>query len=422
MTARVLHLSSTDIRGGAARGAYWLHRALLDGGSDSMMLVDRKFTSDDTVVAPANGGAVVRRLRAIAERAPLAPYRTTGESFWSTNWVPSLVARAIRTAAPDIVHIHWGGGGFLPVEALARFGCPVVWTLRDMWPFTGGCHYTGGCTRYQGGCGACPQLRSRDTDDLSRRVFERKRESWRDVDIRPVPISTWLADHARASPLLGDRPIEVIPNGVDTDVFSPMARDAARRAWNLPDDRRLILFGALNATQDARKGYPQLREAIRRLAAAGSLERHMLVVFGADRIDDADELGVEVRAAGHIGDDSRLAMLYAAADVMVTPSLQEAFGKTLIEAMACGTPVVAFDHGGPADIVEHRRTGYLAKPFDPADLAAGIDWVLETDDRTDELGRMARARVDREYDIRIVAARYADLYRRIAGQHQRNAA
>lgn len=415
MSLRVLHLSTTDIQGGAARGSYWLHRALIADGADSRMLVDRKYSNDNTVIAPANGGPVIRKLRAIGERLPLRRYDTTGQQFWSTNWVPSRIGRAVRACKPDIVHVHWGGGGFLPVEAMPKLGKPVVWTLRDMWPFTGGCHYTDGCIRYRIGCGSCPQLRSTAEMDLSHRVFQRKLQSWRDGNIWLVPLSNWLADHARSSPLLGGNPMEVIPNGLDTDLFRPADPRIARRTWNLPADRKIILFGAINATKDVRKGYAHLRDAVRRLAADGASEDTMLVMFGTDGLDDADTLGMEVRTVGHIRDDERLAALYAAADVMVVPSLEEAFGKTLIEAMACGTPVVAFDSGGPADIVEHRRTGYLARSFEADDLAAGIAWCLERDGRPAELGRLSRKRVEDNYDIRVVARRYRDLYEQICG-------
>lgn len=422
MSPRILHLSGTDTQGGAARGSYWLHRALVDGGTDSRMLVDRKFSDDETVKAPANGNAVIRRLRAMAERAPLASYRPTGESFWSTNWVPSLAVRAVRNETPDIVHIHWGGGGFLPVEAVARFGCPVVWTLRDMWPFTGGCHYTAGCDFFRTGCGACPQLRSTNENDLSRKVFNRKRDAWQDSEIWPVPISKWLADEARSSPLFHGRPMEIIPNGLDTERFRPSDRNAARREWHLPLERKLILFGALHATTDTRKGFSELCDAIRQLARDGAPDRYMLVVFGADESDGMKSLGIDVVAVGNIADDRRIATLYAAADVMVTPSLQEAFGKTLIEAMACATPVVAFDHGGPADIVEHKRSGYLARPFEAADLAAGIAWCLDGDERLKILRRHARERVERYYDICVVARQYTDLYQRILNPAQKQAA
>jgi glycosyltransferase involved in cell wall biosynthesis len=413
VSPRILHLSTTDIQGGAARGAYWLHRALRVAGIDSLMLVDRKYSDDDSVLAPANGGPVVRRLRAYADALPLQRYRRTGEAYWSVNWVPTRMGRVIDAIDPDVVHLHWSGGGFVPIQLFESFGRPVVWTLRDMWPFTGGCHYTAGCERFRTGCGRCPQLRSQSEDDLSRHVFERKRVHWRDLDLWLVPISGWLADTARQSPLFATVPIEVIPNGVDTGRFRPTDKETARRAWDLPQDRRLILFGALNATTDRRKGYDELRRAISMLAASGWADLAELVVFGADGGDNREALGLNIRYVGHLHDDERLALLYAAADVMVAPSLQEAFGKTLIEAMACATPVVAFDSGGPRDIVEHKRTGFLARPFEPESLAAGIAWCLSGGGRAIDLGLAARARATSIYGIDRIAGLYCRLYRRI---------
>jgi glycosyltransferase involved in cell wall biosynthesis len=416
MNPRVLHLSTTDLEGGAARGSYWLHRALVGRAVDSTMLVERKHAEDDdTVLGGANGGALLRRFRACAEELSLAAYRKTDDSFWSVNWVPSPIGRAVERLAPDIIHIHWSGGGFLPIETLARLGRPIVWTLRDMWPFTGGCHYTAGCDGYRHACGNCPQLRSSKENDISRWIFDRKRRHWRGVPLHLVPISSWLAEAARSSPLFRHAPIEVIPNGLDTSKFTPADRQAARHAWNLPADRRLVLFGAINATKDPRKGFRHLCKAIRRLGADGFGDRGMLAVFGADGDDNVDFGGVPVRYLGHVEDDRRLAQLYAAADVMVAPSLQEAFGKTLIEAMACATPVVAFDHGGPSDIVVHRETGYLARAFCHDELADGIAWCLDSEDRRAALGRAARARAETEYDIHAIAGRYEELYRRIAG-------
>ena len=414
MSPRVLHLSTTDLKGGAARGSYWLHRALVERSVDSTMLVERKYANDDTVLGGASGGPLLRRARACAEEMSLAAYHKTDDSYWSVNWVPSPICRAVDKLAPDIVHIHWSGGGFLPIEAVARLGRPVVWTLRDMWPFTGGCHYTAGCEGYRHACGNCPQLRSDRENDISRWIFDRKRRHWRGVPLHLVPISSWLADAARASPLFHHVPVDIIPNGIDTAKFSSIDRNTARRAWNLPTDRHLVLFGAINATQDPRKGFAHLRMAIRRLAADGFAKRGMLVIFGADKERDVDFGGVPVRYLGHVDDDRRLAKLYGAADVMVVPSLQEAFGKTLIEAMACATPVVAFDHGGPSDIVVHKVTGYLAQPFCHGDLAAGIAWCLSSGDRCVRLGRAARARAEIDYDIHGIARRYEELYRRIA--------
>lgn len=413
---KILHLSTFDADSGAARGSLWLHHALLKRGVDSVMLVGRKKQPDDTVhPLPGLGAQLAARLRMRLDGLPLRRYDKTDDSFWTLGWLPGRFDHLVAGHAPDIVHLHWVGAGFLPVQALAQFDCPVVWTLRDMWPMTGGCHYTAGCERYRGGCGSCPQLCSEDEQDLSRTVWRSKQRHWRNLDLHLVPISRWLGDCVQASPLLRDCPLEVIPNGLDIGRFSPVGRRAGRAAWQLPADRPVIVYGAVNATTDPRKGFTELLTALKILGrdADPAAVRPLLVVFGDLQPGDIPDYGVEVRYVGYIGDNARLSQLYSAADVAVMPSLQEAFGKTLIEAMACATPVVAFGGGGPDDIIEHRVDGYLARPYEPKDLAAGIAWSLAEVAAGTDLGGRARAKVKAAFDIDAVAARYQALYRRI---------
>jgi len=147
---RVVHLSTTDVQGGAARGAYWLHRALADAGVDSQMLVGRKYSDDDSVHSLSGFLAPMReRVRNALDHLPLRTYQKTEEAFWTVGWLPRRVKNAVAALKPDIVHLHWTGGGFMPIDALATLPYPLVWTLRDMWAFTGGCHYTAGCDRYE---------------------------------------------------------------------------------------------------------------------------------------------------------------------------------------------------------------------------------------------------------------------------------
>lgn len=411
---KVLHLCTTDIRGGAARGAFWLHKALQQDGVDSVMFVDRKY-SDDPSVMSASGlfARAGRGLRARLDRIPIARYHVPEESFWSIGWVPHPIRHVVDRIAPDVVHLHWIGNGFLPVDALRRLGRPIVWTLRDMWSFTGGCHYTAGCDRYRIGCGACPQLHSDDPCDVSAKVWRRKQRSWHGLDLWLVPISSWLADCARASALFNHHSIEVIPNGVDTRRFRAYDMADARAHWNLPQDRRLILFGGIDPLRDPRKGFGALVEALKRLAGRGWADRAMLVVFGADPDGAPPDCGLPARFVGHITDDDDLARLCAAADVMAAPSLQEAFGKTLIEAMACATPVVAFNAGGPIDIVSHRANGYLATAGDTEDFAAGLAWCLGSGERQAVLAEAARRVAAEKFDIAVVADKYRSLYKRI---------
>lgn len=420
---RILHLSTFDADSGAARGSLWLHQALLRQGVASQMLVGSKHTDDDTIHAvPGPLAWVGAKLRMRLDDLPLWRYRKTDESFWSIGWLPGRFDRLVAEFAPDIVHLHWVGAGFLPIQALSRLRCPVVWTLRDMWPVTGGCHYTAGCERYQTGCGACPQLRSGDEQDLSRAVWRNKQNHWRNLDLTLVPISRWLGDCVRASPLLRRYPVDVIPNGLDIGKFSPVGKQAGRAAWELPPDRPIIVYGAVNATTDTRKGFAELLTALQILGRDNATGRPLLVVFGDLQPGDIPDYGLETRHVGYIDDNMRLSKLYAAADVAVMPSLQEAFGKTLIEAMACGTPVVAFGGGGPDDIVTHRVDGYLAEPYRPEDLAAGIAWSLAAIAGDADLGARARAKVEAAFDIDVVATRYRDLYERILARRMADAA
>lgn len=411
---RVLHLSTSDVKGGAARGAYWLHKALQSRDVDSLMLVDRKYSNDRCVVSES--GIVARlhgHLRGALDQLPLRRYQKTDDSYWTVGWVPHKIDRLVQAVAPDIVHIHWTGGGFLPIEALTRLRYPLVWTLRDMWAFTGGCHYSVGCVRYSQACGTCPQLRSEHESDLSRRMWKRKRSAWHGLNVWLVPISNWLAQCVRDSAMFDEPKIEVIPNGLHADQFRPFDKRIARTRWGLIPDRRYILYGAIGALRDPRKGFSHLVAALGQLAQNGWDKRADVIVFGDIPRDALPDLGFRTHFVGQLSDDERLALLYASADVMVGPSVQEAFGKTIIEAMACGTPVVAFDAGGPAEIVDHRKTGYLARPFISSDLARGIAWCLSEPERPIALGQRARAKVEAEFDITAVADRYRALYSRV---------
>lgn len=411
---RILHISASDTRGGAARGSYWLHQALCEAGVDSLMLVGRKYSDDERVIPLAGAAARVHEwVRDSLDQLPLSGYTKTEASFWTVGWVPRGLARAVKALRPDIVHLHWIGGGFMPIKALTGLTTPVVWTLRDMWAFTGGCHYTAGCTGYRTRCGRCPQLGSTRENDLSRMVWRHKSKAWADLDLWLVPVSNWLAECAKQSSLFADVPVQVIPNGVDSRRFRPVPPAEARAAWGLAPDKHYILFGAIGALSDERKGFGQLVEATDVLAGSRRPTQTELLVFGDIAPDMSPPMGLKTHFLGHIDDDAQLARLYAGSDVMVAPSLQEAFGKTVVESMSCGTPVVAFNSGGPQDIVEHQENGYLARPFEAADLANGINWCLDSPGRTEELGRRARHQVKEKFDMGVVVKRYRDLYESI---------
>jgi len=408
---RVLLLNATDIVGGAARGAYRLHVGLRRIGIEASMLVRHKFGDDEHVYTPSGGrlGQLVRKISGYIDALPLRLYSLEPGTDWSTQVTPNGFLHQVTRFSPDIVHLNWIGGTF-PIVDIRKVGIPVVWTLPDMWAFTGGCHYDRDCGRYRGSCGACPQLGSRREQDLSRWIWHLKHRSWDGVPLTVVATSRWLADCARNSSLLRRQRIELIPYGLDENCFRVIDKLTARQLLHLPDKSQLILFGADGGTANVRKGAKHLREALQLLSGQGWSGNTRLVVFGESALSGTPDWGFQVYYTGRLHDDLTLALVYSAADVMVVPSTQEAFGQTASEALACGTPVVAFDATGPRDIVAHRMNGYLARPFDAQDLANGIAWVLQDDERRKALSVNARCKAVAEYSLEVQARRYAALY------------
>ena len=448
---RVLMLNTHDIAGGAARATFRLREALLRGGVDARMLVAYKMCDADTVITPGGGifDRALRVVRAEFDRLPVRKYKRTMNGRWGP-FSPARVRNrklvgAINAINPDIVHLCWICGGMIAIEDLAEIKAPIVWRLPDMWAFTGGCHYaadlelTGGnaggndghyaeydgiggnndsgcgndsgamCDKYVGGCYRCGVLGSNKDRDLSYRVFERKRRAFAKIPgMTVIGVSKWLAECAEKSALFGDRKVVCLPNPVDTNIFKPVDKHVSRLLWNLPVDKKLVLFGAAWAASTPYKGYDLLLESLKKISSA-NIE---CVVFGAGEPKDKPDLPHKIRYVGHLNDNVSLASLYGACDVMVVPSRREAFGQTASESLACGTPVVAFGIGGLPDIVDHEVNGYLARPFDTGDLAKGIDWVLGNGDY-EKLSENARAKAVREFDYGVVAEKYIGVYRKV---------
>ena len=295
--------------------------------------------------------------------------------MWSLNWVPYPVGTILNHFPSDLLHFHWIGSGFIPHNVLGQVKKPVLWTLHDEWAFTGGCHYAYDCKGFTQMCGTCPQLGSKREADLSRFIWHQKHHHWRTLNLTVVTPSHWLAKRAQASALFADKRIEVIPNGIDIQQYRPIDRQVARHLLNLPADKRLILFAALSSTSDVRKGFHLLQPALNQLAAEHS-DKTELVVVGASEHANSPQMGLRTHYLGTFHDEISLALAYSAADVFVAPSLQENLPNTIMEALACGIPCVAFNIGGILDLIEHQQNGYLAEPYVPEDLAQGISWSL----------------------------------------------
>ena len=413
---KIISLSSFDTKGGAARASYRLHQGLNKISVDSWILSQIKYSQDPKVIGAKSASGIEQAktgLRLTLDQLPLKRYSNREKQRFSPNWLPYQIMPQIAAIDPDLINLHWIGAGYIPIEALAKFKRPIVWTLHDMWAFTGGCHYNQSCEKYTASCGACPLLGSDRETDLSRKVWQRKQQAWRDLDLTVVTPSQWLADCARSSSLFGNQRIEVIPYGLDLDTYRPIDRQTARDLLKLPRDKQLVLFLSLNATSDKRKGFHLLQPALAKLSHNGWQSKLELMVVGASEPENPPELGFKTHYLGTLNDDLTLALAYSAADVFVAPSLQDNLPNTVLEAIACGTPCVAFDIGGMPDMVEDRVNGYLAKPYEIDDLVRGISWILEDEARTQTLSRQAREKAEREFALLIQARRYEAIYREI---------
>ncbi|MCI5149796.1 MAG: glycosyltransferase [Candidatus Electrothrix sp. MAN1_4] len=404
----VLIINASDIQGGAARSAYRLHRALLAEGIDSNMLVQRKDSDDYTVIGPDEQiQKGLGRIRPTLDTLPIRLYRNRTKTLFSPSWLPfSPIVRRINEIKPDLVHLHWIAGGMLRIEDIAKIKRPIVWSLHDDWAFTGGCHIKWDCKKYKENCRSCQVLGSKIDRDLSQKIYRRKQKVFPKIEkLAIVGLSRWLMNCAKQSSLLRNIPVINLPNLISTDIFSPFPKEVAKDLLTLPKNKKIMLCGAINVCADVNKGFKYLSSALQKL----NTEDVELVLFGSTKPRTPQAFKQPVRYLGHLHDDISLRVLYSAADVMVVPSLQENLSNAIMESLACGTPVVAFDVGGNSDLIEHQKTGYLATPFDADELACGIDWVLTTENYS-ELSTNSRNKVLREFDSPFVARRYIQLY------------
>jgi glycosyltransferase involved in cell wall biosynthesis len=412
---KVLMANTTQSRGGAARAMQRIAAALRLEGADVQF----------AVLEPQGPGAhrapsLSHRIPSIGnalDRAPVLAYRGGPKLFRALNFSPAWRQRDssgfVNAIEADVVHLHWVNYGFLSPEGIASLRAPVVWTMHDMWPFSGGCHYAGACMRYTAGCGSCPVLQSGSARDLSSSLWHRKERAWRGKPFHVVSPSRWLAEAASApGSLFTRRPISVIPNPIDLERFSPGDRAAARRRFGLPADAPIVLFGADRALDNPLKGFAHLRSALRLLAATPGATLPTLVVFGAGEEQRA-HVGLDLPAhlLGRLSSEADIADVYRAADLFVLPSSQDNLPNTVVEALSCGTPVCAFRIGGIPDMVVDGVNGFLAAPFDDDALARGIAAGLEASRSGPAFRDAARARAELLFDPRTVAKAYLAVFR-----------
>ncbi|MFV2069899.1 MAG: glycosyltransferase [Pirellulales bacterium] len=422
--------------GGAAIAARRLHQALRAAGVESRLWYSKRERVELAEPGcrpwtdPPGPGPTLRRIagspRTIARRLAFKwdqrrslRGRPPGFSLFNLSRLARSTPWDLEATQSDLLHLHWVAKmiDYPSFFASLPTAMPIVWTLHDMNPLTGGCHHSDDCRAYTDSCGHCPQLGLSGENDLSRRSLRVKRDALRGKNLHIVAPSRWIAACARDSRLLRDAAtIRTIHHGLDVDRFAPRAKETAKRALGIDPRSVVVGFGAASI-DDRRKGLRHLVAAFSHLRAPRDHHPLVALVFGAGRPPQWDVPNCHLVMVGHLDDARRQADVYSAADLFVVPSLIEVFGLTGLEAMACGTPVVAFACGGIVDYVRPMETGLLAKAGDSHDLARQIDWLIERPLHRQHMGENGRQMVCREFELRQQTARYIELYRELVQEH-----
>ncbi|RKR80884.1 glycosyltransferase involved in cell wall biosynthesis [Mucilaginibacter gracilis] len=416
---KVVHLNTYDGNGGAGRACIRLNRALLSQGVDSKIIVHYKFgnnpqikTFNSSIIQKAYTAATIIMERLLAKRY-LKPVKTP----FSFAWFGRSVIHHPDVKNADIIHLHWVNHGFLDPKHLAeiaQLNKPVVWTFHDSNAFTGGCHVRYECNHFHQQCGNCPLLKEPQPDDISNSIWQAKHAAYNKLNFSIVAPSRWMQSSVQASSLMEGKSIVNIPNTLETDVFTPIDKTLARQKLGLPTDKFIFLTGFMPSRKDMHKGTGYLMQSLDLLAERQGINKEQieLVVFGNRNLEDVPVFPFKTTFLGTINNDEKLALCYASADAFLIPSLEDNLPYTVMESLACGTPVIAFTTGGIPDMVQHQHNGYLATYRSAESFADGMEWIL-SHNTLQILRAQARQTVMEQFSETVIAKKHLEVYQQI---------
>ena len=405
----VLMVCTSDMNGGAAIAASRLMHALQKTDTNIKMLVRDKRSDDFNVIQvgsnQSNKWNFYWERGIIFLKNKLSKKHLFDVSIANTG---ASITKLPEFQQADIIHLHWINQGMLSVKEISNIlktGKKVIWTMHDMWAFTGICHHAGKCSHYEQSCGYCPYMNTNSEKDISHTVFEHKRNAYSKGKITFVACSQWLKSLADKSPLTKGQTVVSIPNPIDTQYYSSVDKKTLRQKLHLPIDKKIVLFAAVKAS-DKRKGVDYLIEAGKKLEAYKS--QILFLIVGNEGEQIAKQLDISSLCTGFVN-PKQMHDLYNASDVFLTPSLQENLPNTIMESLACGTPCVGFNIGGIPEMIDHKKNGYVAEYKDAEDLSKGILWTLFESD-SNVLSSNARKKAIAEYEEGKIAKQYLDIY------------
>jgi glycosyltransferase involved in cell wall biosynthesis len=420
---KIIHLNTYEGNGGAGRACLRLSDALQASGVESRVMVYYQFKKSNK--ADSFSKSLFQKGRAIfnilAERY-LAKFLTKAlKTPFSLQWFGRSVIDNAALKDADLIHIHWINHGFLTPKKLAELeelDKPIVWTFHDSNAFTGGCHVRYACENFHKQCGSCPLLKISGPNDISHWNWVSKRKGYANLGFHIVAPSRWMASSVKFSSLMGARETTVIPNTIETNVFKPYVKAEAKRSLHIAPDKFVLMSGFMPSNNDKHKGTAYLIEAMNDLSTRPGIvkENIELLIFGNKDQNDVPVFPFKTTYLGKIDNDAHLAKCYSAADVFITASLEDNLPNTVMESLACATPVVAFKTGGIPDMVEHLVNGYLADYESAEDLATGMEWLYHEENAA-EIQKEARLTILTHFSEAVIADKHIALYQSLINLH-----
>lgn len=414
-----ISMFSTFDNGGAGNAAFRLNYALNQVGEDSTLYVKHKTTNEfkvsEITLTEVNNSLLDKVV-----------YENFVNNIYEGNTICSAMYSSIGFSYldliknTDIVNFHWVSM-FVSLESIVRIhqrNIPIVWTLHDQNPMTGACHYTHGCSKYLIDCSQCPQL-VKNEYDISKHLLDTKIK-YLPKEIVIVSPSKWLANCARESQVFQKNRIEVIPNSVDCSAYRPFEKNEAKKRLNIFEHTRTILFGAQDL-KERRKGFSELISIIKKMKQLPNIssllkENQLHIITFGHPSPLLEELDIPYTSIGYTEENEKLRIAYSAADVVALPSLEDNLPNIMLESLACGTPIVAFDNGGMSDVIHQGKNGFLVSLDDLPNFANRLKDVLWGD----SMSEYCRHHALQEYNLNTQGQRYKDLFEDVVANKQSN--
>jgi len=413
---KVLHINTYEGNGGAGRACLRLSDALNTAGVQSEVMVYFQFNESTKTKtfskSPLQKAIAIFNI--LSERYLSKFFSKALKTPFSLQWFGRSIVRNRILKEADIIHLHWINHGFLTPKLLAQIDDldkPIVWTFHDSNAFTGGCHVRYACENYHQQCGHCPLLKFSGENDFSHKNWLRKKKAYSNLNYHVVAPSNWMAESVRISSLMGARPIDVIPNTIETTIFKPYVKTEAKKILKIAPEKFVLMSGFMPSKNDKHKGTSYLVEALNSFSKRPGIRKEdiELVIFGNKENAEMPEFPFKTTFLGTISNDEHLAKCYSAADAFLTPSLEDNLPNTVMESLSCATPVIAFKTGGIPDMVKHLENGYLADYQSSEDLANGMEW-LYLHKNQEEIQKEARRTILTQFSPAVIAEKHLLLY------------